>query len=155
MIFLLLQPLPAASLFPGCADQQQAFPQDCAPAVVADVIHLVREAVDAPHLPGPPEAAAHPVKETPTSSFVLGEKVIVPEGLPLMKTIGGSGQMIYVFLYHLCPLSYSFLSFLSVWHKNQLTCASLSKHFKYWDLYFFSLSFLSFLYNVPFEWLSF
>lgn len=80
------------------------------------------------------------------------------EGSPLMKMSSagscGSGQRVYMFLCNLCRLSYSFLSTFSVWHKNRLTCASHSKHFKYKDPDFFLLFFLS-LHNVPFEWLSF
>lgn len=61
--FLLFQPLPAASLLPGRSDQQQAFSQDGPPAVVADVVHLLREAVIPAHLPDPPETSAQPVMD--------------------------------------------------------------------------------------------
>ncbi|TMS14241.1 Etoposide-induced protein 2.4-like protein [Larimichthys crocea] len=57
------QPLPAASLLPGRSDQQQAFSQDGPPAVVADVVHLLREAVIPAHLPDPPETSAQPVMD--------------------------------------------------------------------------------------------
>lgn len=43
----------------------------------------------------------------------------------------------------------------SVWHKNRLPCASHSKHIIYSALDFCESFFFFFLYNVPFEWLSF
>ena len=60
---LLFQPLPAASVLTGCADQQQAFPQDSPPAVLPDIVYLLREAVLPSHLPDPPETCAHPVMD--------------------------------------------------------------------------------------------
>lgn len=82
MTFPLFQPLPAASLLPGCADQQQAFPQDSPPAVLPNIVHLLREAVIPSHFPNPPETCAHPVMDPrkgdgiATSGFPQCEKVI-------------------------------------------------------------------------------
>lgn len=52
------QSLPVAALLSGRDDQQQAFPQDCPPAVLSDIVCLIREAFHTPDISEPPQTAA-------------------------------------------------------------------------------------------------
>lgn len=135
----LFQPLPAASLLPGCADQQQAFPQDCPPAILPDIVRLLWEAVLPSHLPDPPETRAHPVMDP-----LERDGITTDEWLHSVWKIDSYGRIslnqddmrfrtegLHVFIQALAIWLFICSKqpdTFSVWHKNQLPCASHSKH---------------------------
>lgn len=121
LCFPLFQPLPATPLLPGCADQQQAFPQDGPPAVLPDVVHLLREAVVPPHLPDPPETAPHPlmdphekeIGEQLTSGFAQCQTVILQRWISFIEDdvwcrTKGLHVFFLFFLSEPCPFGYSY-----------------------------------------------
>ncbi len=82
---------------------------------------------------------------------------------PLMKMICGLGQRVYMFLSNLWPFGYSFAAptrhIFSVTQKSTALCLTLITHYILSSCFllwiFFHCFFFFFLYNVPFEWLSF
>lgn len=93
-----------------------------------------------------------------------GKQYLHSMQFPLMKTISGLGQRVYMFLSNFWPFGYSFAAptrhVFSVTQKSTSLCLTLVTHYtllRSWLVFFCEFSFtdFSFLFldNVPFEWL--